>query len=691
MVHQKVQIARILSLYQSTTPSSIPRLKPRPFTHNAQLLLISPTTQRPQLPFLHPSTGADLSPILARIPFQKQLSRLLSTERKNYLKYSIKGGLRLGAYGWLFAICITITLQGINSERLERLYPTPPEWSLLSRHRYRAACGNENPEENVNGDVDYANQGARYRALLARLENLKIDGAGLRPVLEDDRFYVKDVGKTIFDISDKSEAWREGYYGCMMGAGHAAERLDGWVHDITRDIAFPPEVVIGPSNPRPKRIPPGTAAPAPMEENCVPCFEDPGTYYLKILETQTFTSRQRLQAALAYADWLDFKNRPSAAEDMYDLALQIAVKGLPPGAGDVVDVKTGVIHDGADQVSSNILLATTAIGRHQAQANNLSAALPIFLSILRARRRLPPDLASQRQQETGPPPPPTFGETVLSLFITPPYPPIASSGNEPQLRTPASLCEEAGIMVHIGEIFFASSLTAATEPVSPNPPSSSSSSFSHLSQAASSFFSFFSLPSPSPSTAVTNPQKSGLRWTRDAINLAETTLLSTPRNNEEARNKCVECLDAGMGNWSKMVGRKLREANAARMMLVRQQQQQQQSNEIEEGSGQGQSGNWVWKGAGGVDEVGSGIGFGFDVGSGLENGLGSEDGKGTATGTGSKEELKRSKEEEDEEGEWNREAMLVQSETARLMRLFREEGLLPEPWSGRKEPGLMNR
>lgn len=691
MVHQKLHIARILLLYQFIPPRLVHRLKPRPFTHNAPLLLVSPTTQRPQLPFLHPSTGAAVSPIFARFPFQKQLSRLLSTERKRYLKYNIKTGLFWGAHAWGLAILFFIIVQAVNSERLERIYPTAREWSLLSRHKFRVACGREEPDENPDGDVDYASQGERYRKLLSRLENPKIDGAGLRPIFEDDQFYVKGAGKTVFDISAKSEAWREGYYGCLMGAGHAAERLDGWVHDITRDIAFPPEVVIGPSNPYPKRITPGAAAPAPMEENCVPVFEDPATYYLKILKTQTFTTRQRIQAVLAYADWLDFKKLPSEAKEMYDLGLQMAVKELPPGTGDIVDVESGVIHNATDQVSSNILLVTTAIGRHQAQVNNLSAALPIFLSVLRARRRLSPAPPSPR--EIDPPPQSGFGAMIRSLLIEPPYPPIPSSGNEPQLRTPASVCEEAGIMIHIGEIFFASSL-GTTESASPNPPSSSSSSSSsqsYLSKAASSFFSFFPFLSTSQPTPAVNPQKSGLSWTRDAMDLAETTLLSTPTDDKEARTKCAECLDAGTENWTKMVGFKLREAHAARMTVAKREP----SSEVE---GPGQGGNWVWKGAAGdVNRAGVGSGFenglgyglGYGLGSGIENENKSETKSGSKSKSKSENESKEERKIIEEESEWIREAALVQHETKRLSRLFIQEGLMQD--GRRKESGLMNR
>lgn len=564
MVHRKFSIARSFPLRRSLRPSSIHYLQPRPFTQNAQLLLIAPIPQRPQLPFLYPSSGIDLSSTLPRNSFQKQLSRLLTTENQSYLRTNVKKGLTWGAYAWLFSALITLCLFGFNSERLERIYPTPPEWSLISRHRYRAACGNENPEENSDDDVDYANQGARYRKLLARLENPKIDGAGLRAVAEDDRFAVKGVGQTVFDISSKSEAWREGYFGCLMGAGHAAERLDGWVHDITRDVVFPPEVVIGPSNLRPKPIPAGAAS-APLEKNCVGAFEEPGVYYSRILETRTFTTRQRLEAALAWADWLGYKNSPAAAKEMCDLGLQIAVTGLPSGAGNVVDMKSGVIHDTAEYVSSNLLLATTAIGRHHAQGNNLSAALPIFLSVLRARRRLAP---KPPLQEGKPLTPPAFSlwATIHSILNGPSYPRIPPSGNEQAYRTPISICEEAGMMINIGEIFFASSLNQTPFPNHFPPPSSSSSSSSFLSKALSFFSSYKAFSASKQQTQ--NPEQPGLNWTRDALVLAETTLLSATAPKKKidtsARTKCVECLDAGMENWAKMVGRMLREAHTAR-------------------------------------------------------------------------------------------------------------------------------
>ena len=154
-------------------------------------------------------------------------------------------------------------------------------------------------------------------------------------MFEDESLQIFKVGKTVFDVSAKSEAWKEGYYGCLMGGARAAENLEGWVRDTTRNIAFPGEMMIGPSNPRPKPVPYGAYS-APFEENCVEAFESPETFYRKILETKGFNTRQRLDTAIAYADWLDFKGLPVKAKAIYDFALNEAVAALPPGV-DLID------------------------------------------------------------------------------------------------------------------------------------------------------------------------------------------------------------------------------------------------------------------------------------------------------------------------------------------------------------------
>lgn len=431
---------------------------------------------------------------------------------------------------------------GIQDALLERNYPSPPCWSWVSRMDYRTARGQEHPDANATGLIDWAQTGNEYRLLVGRLENPDLDGQGLQAPQGTDG---DEVGRMGLDVSTKSEPWRRGYHTSLMGAARAAEHLDGWVQDTTRGIAFPSDVVIGPSNPRPKPVPLGAKSP-PLEENCVPAFEPPETYYMKVLTTKGFTTRQRLDAALAYADWLDFKGLHSSAEEMYDWGLDIATGALPTGVDGVVDTKTGIINEKATFVSSNVLLASTSLAIHHAQNNNLNTALPILLSVLRARRSLPtvPQLlqphsrAMPSEDETVPS---TF-QTIISLFrsllIPPPYPPPSPTGDEQATRTPAAACEEAGLMTYIGEILFAS----------PSTPSQKASFFSS-----------------SKNVRQSQAQQAGLSWTRDAVDLSEKTLQEVldkpvnPSDAREAKKRCSECLEVGLGNWAKMVDRMVRE------------------------------------------------------------------------------------------------------------------------------------
>lgn len=435
---------------------------------------------------------------------------------------------------------------GLHHEILERRFPSPPEWSLKSRILYRDANNKEHPDPNGTDLADWTSVGSWYSELLERLEDPSIDGRDLRPILsEEGDIYVAGLGRAGLDVSSKSEPWRRGYYACLIGAAKASENRDGWVSDTTRNIAFPPEVVIGPSNPRPKPVPYGTPS-APLEGNCDRAFEPAETYYMKILTTRGFNTRQRLNAALAYADWLDFKGLSSTAEEMYDWGLDIAVGALPVGVNNVVDIKSGVVGQGATYISSNVLLATTSLAFHHARNNNLAAALPIYLSVLRARRRLPAS-ASQNEARSKSRKQISTAEVLSffrSLVITPPYPPAPPTGDEIALRTPAAACEEAGIMAHVGEILFASSFASSSAKVSSNNLRASVSSGSAADHLKS--------------------QRSGLSWTRDAVDLAEATLTSASKDDEETRNKCSECLAVGMENWSTMVAKLLKDERHAK-------------------------------------------------------------------------------------------------------------------------------
>lgn len=571
MFTQRLMLSRIIS-------SSRPLRSPNPtkqttglrlFTQNSQLLIISRATLRPQLPFLHGPCSIRAPTSLARGQFQYQVSRLLTTERKLYIKDQLWKAAKYTVYGWTMVILLFISMWGLLQERLERHHQSPPMWNFWSQVIYRDAWSEEDIQRNGTGVVNWLLAGNGFRKLLSRLEDPSIDGFDLHPILEDEGdIYVPGVGKTGFDISSKPEPWRRGYHATIMGCARAAEHLEGWVRDTTRNMAFPPEVVIGPSNPRPKPVKVGTAA-APLEENCEPAFEKPETYYMKILTTRGFTTRQRLDAALACADYLDFKGLHSSAEEMYDWGLDIAMGALPTGVDGVADTKSGIINADASYISSNLLLATTSLAMHHARNNNLATALPVFLSVLRARRKLSstptPSLSKSEYPawENDTSVLRNLVSSVASLLVSPAYPTPPPTGDEILVRTPVEMCEEAALMAYIGEIIFASASLGSA----PNTVSGSSKR---------------SLNFSSDNGNKSQNQQSGLSWTRDAVDLAEAILLSGARDDPDARTKCLECLEVGMGNWSKMVNKLLRE-------------EREKESPTQQNSSSG--GNWFWGGS----------------------------------------------------------------------------------------------
>ncbi|MCJ1370253.1 hypothetical protein MMC20_001465 [Loxospora ochrophaea] len=515
---------------------------PRLFTQNSQLLLISRPAFRPELPFLHRASAIRPPSVHPRNSFPAQIARLITTEQKRYIIDQTWLAAKWTTYIWVGVALLATMGFGLNTMRLERRYPAPPEWSWVSRLNYWYAHWNEDPSSTSNGLVDWAVVGNCYMRLLLSLENPKEDGQSLHSQLGDEEdIYVEGIGKTGFDITSKSEPWRRGYHICLMGAARVAEHLDGCLVDTTRHIVFPPEVIIGPSNPRPKPVPFGAESP-PLEENCKPAFEAPEKFYMKILTTHGFSTRQRLDAAIAYADWLSFKGLPSSAEEMYDWGLDIAMGALPVGVDNVVDTRTGIINDNATFITPNLLTATTALACHHAQNNNLSTALPIFLSILRSRRNLPtlPESPISSSPSSSSLPSSSLSQTIRSFIGAPPFPPPPSTEDLPAVRTPAAPCEEAGVMAHIGEILFAST--------SPSPTAPSSSLFR----------------SGNSTTKASESHQAGLSWTREAVALAEETLSSigapsstvtsmTAESKSEARDRCIECLEVGMRNWNRMV------------------------------------------------------------------------------------------------------------------------------------------
>ena len=470
---------------------------------------------------------------------------------------------------------------GVQMETLDRVYPAPREWSLTTRLWYSWACNLANEKTNGRGIVDWARVGSEIADVLRVLEYpKKKEGNDIQATLQDDgQIYVEGVGKAGLDVSLKSEPWRRGYYDVLIHLARAAENLDGWVRDTTRNIAFPPDVVIGPSNPNPKNVPYGAAHP-PLEENCVPAWDPPEVYYMKLLTTQGFSTRQRLDAAIAWADWLDFKGLKESAEATYDWALDIAMGALPIGANNAVDIKTGIISADATYVSQNLLHACTALGTHHARNNDMTQGLPILLSVLRARRTLSDTSQlgkAMMEAETSVKVPFTISNTISpekgftessawswyeslkTLIMAPQYPPAAPDYDLPPIaNSPDALCAEATLTAHTGEILFAGA-SYLSQLTSFSPPGK---------QGA-----LVTVHSSSQTAKDLETQASALAWTREAVDLAQLALIDIntadakrrrkPSPSEtETRRRCQECLEMALRNWETMLERITREQSA---------------------------------------------------------------------------------------------------------------------------------
>ena len=285
---------------------------------------------------------------------------------------------------------------------------------------------------------------------------------------------------------------------------------------------------------------------APKEEDCEPAFAAPETYYMKILTGRGFTTKQRLNACLGFANWLEFKGLSESAEEMLRWGVDIAKSGLPIPPDAVLDARTNVIkEDGGKEATPNLLRATTALATHHARTGDTAAALPIFLSVLRARRSTPtvnfkPALEDMVSSDTDILDPRSGGAKqsdigagiafIRKLFTPTAFPPSGPSGDEPLIRdSDKPTCEEAELMLYVGEILFASG-------------------------------------------GENQHSTEGVRWTRQAVKVAEANLETerllreTGRRSPSTRDgkeqtseeqKCKECLVTGTANWETMLHRLL--------------------------------------------------------------------------------------------------------------------------------------
>lgn len=498
---------RVPARVRPVQPSRYPALHSfRPFTHRTRLQISSPSG-RPQLQFLSPQPLSRPIPPLS-IHLRKHFGRLVSTtSREHYKKRfgsTVKTTLTLSAVFFLFSI---IKL-GIYQEDIEHKWPSPPEWSWKSRWCLRSAQALQHPEYTNRLLTDWPMVAGYLKELIERLENVEGEGAGIFEQ-GDGGFLVEGVGLTGLDISAKSEPWRRGYFQALLGAAKAAENLEGWLTDKKQRVSAPAEHVIGPSNPRPKPMP-AAANYVIHEEDCEVASPPPEKFYMKILTTNGFDTNQKVEAALAYADWLDYKGLGMTAGDMYIWALDIAAGGIPGDADTLVDLKTGILKNTSPSPpSENLMRVSTALAVHNARQGDLPTALSLFTSVLKAWRSLP---LVQDSQSMAPPPQgfnplaPAF-KLFATLFIPAEYPPASPTGNDPPTRTTGSACHEAALMTYIGEILYASS-----------------------------------------------SREHGLAWTRDSVEMAESTLATLHNSPDLAsRGRCAQCLKVGLENWRTMV------------------------------------------------------------------------------------------------------------------------------------------
>ena len=504
--------------------------QPRLFTQIHPLLLMTRTSSpRPQLPYLSQPSGFS-RPTVAAIPrgpaFQKQIARLLTTENRSYVRQQVWLATKWTALGWSMLFLLAMAYYGWLQEMIERQHPSPQEWSYFTREAYRKAQAQLDPEFDGSGVTDWGAVGSEFRRCLERLEDASRDGKDITPIVSGqltELVSILGVNPSSFDISNKSYPWKTGYYQVLMGCARAAEFLDDMVRDKTRRMVFPKDVVIGPSNPDPRPVPPGAAAP-PLEENCDRPYAPPETFYLKVLTGLGFTTRQRLDAALAYANWLEVKGLQDAAEETYRWALDIAASAMPSPES-VIDFSTGIIkvQDSA-LPTPNLLKAATSLATHHARTGNVQAALPIYLSVYRARRQAPVDsaaqiLLSQRERDFSSHADTDYGAVwalLKKIIRKDEYPSPPPSGDDPFLRSPVNDqdCQDAELMLYIGEILFATS------------------------------------PSRTP--------EEGLGWTKNAVAIAEKTV-ADPKLSPEDRAVCKSCLKTGADNWASMVRKLMRD------------------------------------------------------------------------------------------------------------------------------------
>ena len=504
-MRSRTRLPRTLPLPPSSKqPAVRPRSRQtRVFTSSPRTPIGSQTT-RPQLPFLY-TTATRPSP-WSSTHLRQHFTRLVSTESRDYYRRRISRGLRIGLSFYAILVLLQVIRLGLYQEGIEQRWPTPAEWSWKSRWCLRSATALMHPEDIGKLMTNWPMVAGYLRELVEILDSDP-------EVVVDD-----DEATGTRDVRAKSPAWRQGYFQALLGAAKAAENLDGWVTDRRQKISAPREYMVGPSNPRPTPMPAGQKK-VPREEDCEPASESPAVFYTRILTAQGLGVGQRVDAALAYADWLAYMGLPETEMDMYQWALDIAVEA---NATDKLVDRRGVISTTTTPPSENLLRVSTAMGVHHAKRGDLSTALSVFTSVLRARD------SSPVRQDVQTPSTATATATASTRTGTGPISALTTlrnmffGGQSPSPRVDETQrdgdhhCATAALKTYIGEILYA-----------------------------------------------TSSRESGVAWTRDAVETAESRLVSLSSSSDDNdKEACSDCLKLALQNWQTMLEQLIARAQA---------------------------------------------------------------------------------------------------------------------------------
>ncbi|KAH7316709.1 hypothetical protein B0I35DRAFT_409880 [Stachybotrys elegans] len=494
--------SRLLVSRLSLGPSQIVRGRQR-LQYVTLRARLSTRSTRPNIPFLSPPSS------------QQTLARRYASTRGQWMKHEAKLVVRYMGIFWGIFGCLAVIGFFVNEEVVERVYPTPHEWSFLTRKMLRDSHMWIDPTD---GLISWGDAYRRARITVFRLEDPNIDGADT--VRSEITMNVPQQDSPLefapLDVSAKSEEWRRGYFEALTLATKTAEQVEGWLIDKHRKLVSPPEYVIGPSNPHPKPVPAGVAA-ALREEDCELAYPEPHHYYVKLMATKGFTPRQYMEIMLSWASYAEYKKDPETAREFHRIALNWATNGQPdsvPNPSRLPYDSNFVLSDKGSPPSFNVLTALTSLATFTARQGDVAAALPMFISILKARRSLsneaPPAPRVRRKQYS-------LFEQVTNIIAPPDYPAPPPDGTQPPWRDPEERCQEAALALHIGEILFS-----------------------------------------------TSSREEGLAWTREGVDEAEEQLrkLSPENADTKVTTSCRDCLGMGMENWAIMAARLAKEEAA---------------------------------------------------------------------------------------------------------------------------------